>query len=88
MLSNIPYNGRPGEDRETSGRAASFIDPPALLWSFKTASFITPLEVNGCLKWLFDQSADCPEAEARHGQTGIGWLIEPKPATVRLELVA
>ena len=27
---------------------------------------------------LIDQSADCPEAEARHGQTGMGlsrWLI-------------
>ena len=27
---------------------------------------------SGCLEWLIDQSADCPEAEARHGQTGSG----------------
>ncbi|KAJ5207354.1 hypothetical protein N7491_002013 [Penicillium cf. griseofulvum] len=24
------------------------------------------------VKWVFDQSADCPQAEARHGQTGVG----------------
>ncbi|KAJ5842209.1 hypothetical protein N7534_012039 [Penicillium rubens] len=49
-----------------------------------------------------DQPADCPEAEARHGQTGSGYsrvvdrsdyltslpiVLKPKPATVRLEVV-
>ena len=28
------------------------------------------IEVNAYLGWVIDQSADCPEAEARHGQTG------------------
>ena len=34
--------------------------------------------MDGSSKWLIDQSVDCPEAEARHGQTDCGcskWLI-------------
>jgi hypothetical protein len=59
------------------------------------------IEVDGWIG-LLDQSADCPEAEARHGQTrsGLKWwmdgwgyltslpiVVKPKPATVRLEVV-
>ncbi|KUM55344.1 hypothetical protein ACN42_g11967 [Penicillium freii] len=42
---------------------------------------------------MVDQPADCPEAEARHGQTGgcgcsnLPIVLKPKPATVRLVVV-
>jgi hypothetical protein len=68
-------HGQTGNDRGglrlQDNRQTSVVNHPPRSPPRSTTQINYDLEVGGGGGWI-DQSADCPEAEARHGQTGNG----------------